>query len=101
MGRLLKTDLARPGRMGPLRAQLKEILDGLKLRYSEVRTPTLIVTGTKDPDMSDLAAEAQEAAAQLSAAPATVAMIEESGHYPQLDRPQETSAAILKFLAGA
>ncbi|MGW3498890.1 alpha/beta fold hydrolase [Streptomyces sp. NPDC001020] len=50
--------------------------------------------------MSDPAAEAHQAACDLAAAPATVAVIEESGHYPHLDRPEETSTVVLKFLAG-
>lgn len=51
--------------------------------------------------MPDPAAEASKAAADLAAAPATIAMIEESGHLPHLDRPEETAAVILKFLASA
>jgi hypothetical protein len=48
----LKSNLAEPGRMSAPRGQLAEILAGLDLRYSEVRCPTLIITGTKDPDMA-------------------------------------------------
>ncbi|MFE4520509.1 alpha/beta fold hydrolase [Kitasatospora sp. NPDC056783] len=96
----IKADLAGPGRMVALRAQLREILGGLALRYGEVGCPALIVTGAEDPDMSDPAAEARRVAADLVAAPATVAMIEESGHYPHLDRPEETAKAVLAFLTG-
>ncbi|MBO2451409.1 alpha/beta hydrolase [Actinomadura barringtoniae] len=94
----LKSNLAEPGRMSALRAQTAAILAGLDLRYSEVRCPTLLITGTKDPDMADPAAEATRAAEQLSATDATIAMIEESGHYPHLDQPQRTRQAILKAL---
>ncbi|MFJ9371421.1 alpha/beta fold hydrolase [Nocardia sp. NPDC101769] len=95
----LKANLAEPGRMQALRAQTAESLAGPALRYDEVRCPVLIVTGTKDPDMADPAAEARRTAEQLSGAPTTVAMIEDSGHYPHLDRVELTKEGVLNFLA--
>ncbi|HEV2937118.1 MAG TPA: hypothetical protein VGY96_28705 [Streptosporangiaceae bacterium] len=49
----LTAGLRAPGRLAPLRGQIREMLSGVKPRYPEVSCPTLIVMGAKDKDVSD------------------------------------------------
>jgi pimeloyl-ACP methyl ester carboxylesterase len=102
-GRYVKdmtASLRAPGRLAPLRAQIREALSGVKPRYSEVSCPTLIVMGAKDKDVPDPAADAARVASRL-AGPASVTVVPGCGHYPQSEMPDATSTAALNFLAGA
>ncbi|HTJ35417.1 MAG TPA: alpha/beta hydrolase [Dactylosporangium sp.] len=92
----LSANLAEPGRMEALRAMLAADVSVCEARTPEVRTPALVLMGTKDPDFPDPAAEARLMAGRLSG---TVAMVEGAGHYPHSERPSETAAAVLAFLA--
>ncbi|MGY6497517.1 MAG: alpha/beta fold hydrolase, partial [Microcella sp.] len=61
-----------------------------------VTAPTLVVMGTLDPDFPDPAAEARWIAERLTA---SVVMVDDAGHYPHAQQPEQTTAAILEFLA--
>jgi pimeloyl-ACP methyl ester carboxylesterase len=91
----LSANLAEPGRMDALRAMLAADVSVCEARSGEVRTPALVLMGTKDPDFPDPAAEAQLIAGRIGG---TVAMIEGAGHYPHSERPAETAAAVATFL---
>ena len=52
--------------------------------------------GEQDPDFPDLRAEADWIARALPHG--QVVMVPEAGHYPQSQRPDITTAAILRFL---
>ena len=67
-------------------------------RLPDVRTPVLVVMGEEDPDFPDPRAEANWIAAALGG---QVVMIPEAGHYPQSQRPDITTAAMLRFLESA
>jgi pimeloyl-ACP methyl ester carboxylesterase len=92
---LLSRQLASPARMAALRAMFAADVSVCESRMSSVRTPALVVMGSKDPDFPDPAAEAALVAGRLHG---TVAMIDGAGHYPQAEFPAETAAAILPFL---
>lgn len=93
----LKQSLRGPGRADALRAQLAEALAGLDPRFGDVHRPALVVTGSKDADMPDPAAEANRVADKL-AGPATVELVQDAGHYPHAEMPEVTETAIRKFL---
>ncbi|MCK9894816.1 alpha/beta fold hydrolase [Frankia sp. AgB32] len=93
----LRTNLREPGRLAALRAQIAGALAGVRLRYLDVRCPTLIVMGTRDAETPDPAAEAN-LVAEMLAPTGIVKLIEGSGHYPHADMPDATAAAVLKFL---
>lgn len=59
-----------------------------------VRVPVLIVMGALDPDFPEPAAEAQWIADAVSG---EVAMVAEAGHYPQAQRPDVVSPAVVDF----
>ncbi len=65
-------------------------------RLAEVTAPALIVMGEQDPDFSDPRNEADWIATALRA---QVVMVPEAGHYPQSQRPDITTGAVLRFLA--
>ena len=62
---------------------------------AQVAVPVLIVMGEQDPDFADPAGEAAWIAQTV---PAHVVMVPEAGHYPQSQRPDVTTDAILRFL---
>src|ERR1700730_1578600 len=64
-------------------------------RLADVSAPTLVVMGEKDPDFPDPRSEANWIARALDA---EVVMVPEAGHYPQSQRPDVTSPAIVRFL---
>jgi pimeloyl-ACP methyl ester carboxylesterase len=65
-------------------------------RLADVSAPALVVMGDQDPDFPDPRAEADWIAQALDA---EVVMVEEAGHYPQSQRPEITTAAIVGFLS--
>jgi len=64
---------------------------------AEVSSPTLVVMGELDPDFPDPASEASWIKERLSA---EVVMVPEAGHYPQSQRPEIVTDAVLHFLKG-
>lgn len=64
-------------------------------RLADVATPALVVMGAQDPDFKDPRAEADWIA---QAVHGDVVMVPEAGHYPQSQRPDVTTDAILRFL---
>ncbi|EAR24709.1 putative hydrolase [marine actinobacterium PHSC20C1] len=65
---------------------------------TSISTPTLVVMGDKDPDFPDPKAEADWISSALGG---TTVMIEDAGHYPQSQQPEQTATAILDFLSAA
>lgn len=64
-------------------------------RLEQVKSPTLVVMGAKDPDYPDPAEEGKIVARHTGG---KLVMIEGAGHYPQSEIPQATAAAIIEFL---
>ncbi|PWU60256.1 alpha/beta hydrolase [Micromonospora globispora] len=85
------------GRMDAVRGVVEPVDPHWTARAREVRQPVLILMGTKDPDFKDPGAEARAARRQFGTAEAR--MIADSGHYPHADRPAETAAQLVEFLA--
>jgi pimeloyl-ACP methyl ester carboxylesterase len=72
--------------------------DEAEARLGEVRARALVVMGELDPDFDSPGGEAAWIADQLGA---EVAMVPQAGHYPQSQRPDLTTAAVLDFLGAA
>ena len=64
-------------------------------RLCDVSAPTMVIMGEHDPDFPDPRTEADWIAHALRA---EVVMVPGAGHYPQSQRPDLTSAAVLRFL---
>jgi pimeloyl-ACP methyl ester carboxylesterase len=69
--------------------------DPAEARLADVTAPALVVMGEQDPDFPDPRAEADWIARALRA---QVVMVPEAGHYPQSQRPDITTSAVLAFL---
>lgn len=65
-------------------------------RLEAVRAPSLVVMGELDPDFPDPKAEAAWIAGRIGS---QVTMVAEAGHYPQSQRPDLVTPAVLHFLA--
>ena len=64
-------------------------------RLADVTAPALVVMGEQDPDFPDPRAEADWIARALRG---EAVMVPEAGHYPQSQRPDITTGAVLRFL---
>ncbi|MEV4753948.1 alpha/beta hydrolase [Micromonospora sp. NPDC049559] len=64
----------------------------------DVRTPTLVVMGEKDPDFPDPAAEARFAAERLRG---ELLLVPEAGHYPMAEYPETVNPALVRFVGRA
>ncbi|SCL13957.1 Lysophospholipase, alpha-beta hydrolase superfamily [Micromonospora rhizosphaerae] len=85
------------GRMAAVRGVIEPVEPHWTAQAAAVRQPVLVLMGTKDPDFTDPGAEARAARRQFATAEAR--MINDSGHYPHADRPAETAAQLVDFLA--
>ena len=96
--RALLANLAEPGRFEAVRGMIFRDDAVIEARLAEVRAPTLVVMGTKDPDFPDPAVEARTVADALSG---EVAMVDGAGHYPHVEMPDATNATIARFVRAA
>jgi pimeloyl-ACP methyl ester carboxylesterase len=67
----------------------------VEARVGEVRAPTLVIMGERDPDFPDPSAEARTVAERLNG---EVVMVPNAGHYPQTEYPEVVSPAVTGFL---
>jgi len=87
--------LRRPGHAKAFSLTTRTNHAPAEARLGDVSAPTLVVMGDKDPDFPDPRAEADWIAKTLHG---EVVMVAEAGHYPQSQRPDITTDAILHFL---
>jgi pimeloyl-ACP methyl ester carboxylesterase len=91
----LSHNLHEPGRMEALKTMLQLSKADTAKILDMVRTPTLVVMGTKDPDFSDPTAEAKWISQQLGA---EIELVTNAGHYPHVEMPKLTAPPIISFL---
>ena len=101
----LEKNLSEPGRIDAARkmANSKEAQASLKEAAAElcnVRCPALVVMGRDDPDFSDPEAEAAAIAELIPAGLGGYKIIDQAGHYPHSQYPDEVSSAVISFLKG-
>jgi len=87
--------LRRPGYAKAFPATTRTSHDPAEARLADVTAPALVVMGEQDPDFRDPRAEADWIARALRG---QVVMVSEAGHYPQSQRPDITTGAVLRFL---
>jgi pimeloyl-ACP methyl ester carboxylesterase len=92
----LVANLKQPGRLAALQAMLRAGKEDVEARLGEVRAPTLVVMGSRDPDFPDPAAEGETLAGLLHGRSHVLPGV---GHYPQVEAPEATAELILEFLA--
>jgi pimeloyl-ACP methyl ester carboxylesterase len=91
----IRKSLRRPGRWETFIKTTHSSHAPVEARLGEVRSPTLVIMGERDPDFPDPAAEARLIADRLGA---EVLMVPGAGHYPQAEYPEIVAPAILDFL---
>ena len=89
-------NLRRPGYARSFSLTTRTSHEPAAARVADVRCPTLVVMGELDPDFKDQRGEAEWVAGALGG---EVVMVAEAGHYPQSQRPDLTTPAVLRFLA--
>ena len=77
----------------------KATLKEASARLADVRCPALVVMGSDDSDFPDPKAEAAAIVGLLPAGLGRYEMIENAGHYPHAQYPQEVTDVVLPFLA--
>ena len=87
--------LPRPGYAKAFSLTTRTSHDPAEARLADVTPPTLVVMGDQDPDFPDASTEADWIGQALRA---EVVMVPQAGHYPQSQRPDLTTDAILTFL---
>ena len=87
--------LRRPGYAKSFSLTTRTNHDPAEACLAMVSAPTLIVMGEQDPDFPDPAAEASWLAEALHG---EVVMVADAGHYPQSQRPDVVTPAVVTFL---
>ena len=91
--------LEEPGRMKALQAMGRTTPADAGARLGDVRCPVLVVQGSLDPDWASPQAEGEAVVAALPAGLGRLEVVDGAGHYPHVQFPQQTLAAVLPFLA--
>jgi pimeloyl-ACP methyl ester carboxylesterase len=93
--RALRANLAEQGRFDAVLALGNSSRRPAAERLSRVKSPALVIMGTKDRDFPDPAAEGAIVADQVHG---SVELVEGAGHYPQTESPDRTASLIIGFL---
>lgn len=96
----IHANLSEPPRLAAMRAMLRASKADIHARLGELAIPSLVVMGAEDPDYSDPEAEGA-ALVEMLGGPTELALIDQTGHYPQVERPDETAALVRAFLSQA
>lgn len=91
----LSANLAEPGRFEAVRSMMLSSEPDIAERLGDVKAPSLVMMGTKDPDFGDPADEARRLAERLGG---DVALIDGAGHYPHTEMPEESARLVVEFL---
>ena len=92
----LVANLHRPGYAKAFSLTTRTDHAPVEARLGDVTQPTMIIMGELDPDWSNPALEAAWIGEKVRG---EVVMVPDAGHYPQSQQPEQTSAAVARFLA--
>lgn len=96
----LQANLREPGRTKAAQKMISSsaTLKQAAAQLADVRCPALVVMGSNDSDFPDPEAEAAALVGLLPAGLGRYEMIENAGHYPHAEYPQEVAAKVIPFL---
>ena len=95
----LQANLREPGRVKAAQKMGSWRPVDAAAQLANVRCPVLVVMGRDDSDFPDPEAEAAAIVGLLPASLGRYVMIENAGHYPHAEYPQQVAAAVIPFLA--
>lgn len=95
----LEANLREAGRVKPIQTMTTGKLVEAGAQLANVQCPALVLMGSNDPDWPEPEAEAAAIVGMLPAGRGQYVMIENAGHYPHAQYPQQVADAILPFLA--
>jgi len=96
----LQANLREPGRTKAAQKMMSSsaTLKQAAAQLADVRCPALLVMGNNDSDFPDPEAEAAAIVGLLPAGLGRYEIIENAGHYPHAEYPQEVAATVIPFL---
>lgn len=95
---LLQANLREPGRVKAAQKMFRSKPVDAAAQLPNVQSPTLVVMGSADPDFPDPEAEAAAIVGLLPAGVGRYEMIDNAGHYPHAQHPQQVADILLPFL---
>jgi pimeloyl-ACP methyl ester carboxylesterase len=95
----LQANLREPGRKEAAQKMGGSNAADAAAQLANVRCPVLVVMGRDDSDWPDAEAEANAIVGLLPAGLGRYEMIDNAGHYPHAQYPQQVADALLSFLA--
>ena len=95
----LLANLREPGRIQAAQKMMRSKTVEAGAQLANVRCPALVAMGRNDSDFPDPEAEAAAIVSLLPAGLGRYVMIENAGHYPHAQYPQQVADAIQPFLA--
>ena len=94
-GQALRANLQEAGRLEALRQMLFASKAASEMRLPQVKSPALVLMGSKDRDFKVPESEAQWVAQSLRA---SYTMVQDAGHYPHAEMPEVVTPLVLSFL---
>ena len=91
----LGNNLREPGRMAALKSMFYLPKSDTEAMLTKTELSVLVVMGTKDADFPDPPAEAEWAANRLGA---QLLLVQDAGHYPHTEMPEQVGPAVASFL---
>ena len=91
----LRANLQESGRLEALRQMLFASKAASEIRLPQVKSPALVLMGSKDRDFKVPESEAQWVAQSLRA---SYTMVQDAGHYPHAEMPEVVTPLALSFL---
>lgn len=91
----IRESMRREGHRAAFTATTRTSHAPAEARLDQVRAPVLVIMGERDPDFGNPKQEAEWIAAKLRA---ETVIVPNSGHYPQVEYPEQVNPAVLRFL---
>jgi pimeloyl-ACP methyl ester carboxylesterase len=91
----LRENLKEQGRLESLMSMIRASKRASEERLPAVKRPSLVIMGSRDPDFKDPEAEARWVAESLKT---RYTMVENAGHYPHAEMPDQVGPIMLEFM---
>ena len=93
----LKSNMGQKAQLEALKTFMQPDPTDTETLMKALKTPALVVMGTRDPDFKDASAEARWVSDTMGA---DLMLVEGAGHYPHTEFPEQVAGKMLEFLKG-